>query len=139
MLLSLLLFAFRDLWKEWGDSNFQIFSQNCQFHHRRLFTQFTQFTKYFDKYKSINICEMESQYFVMVDKSDTQNHPDRCCEQNVDTYVLGGDFNTTLNRETSRRTIALNKFVYDEYLYYCCLDASSNVPYTFLILLVLKH
>ena len=32
----LLLFAFRDLWKEWGDSNFQIFSQNCQFHHRRL-------------------------------------------------------------------------------------------------------
>ena len=32
----LLLFAFRDLWKEWGDSNFQIFSQNCQFHHMRL-------------------------------------------------------------------------------------------------------
>ena len=32
----LLLFAFRDLWKEWGDSNFQISSQNCQFHHRRL-------------------------------------------------------------------------------------------------------
>ena len=32
----LLLFAFRDLWKEWGDSNFQIFLQNCQFHHRRL-------------------------------------------------------------------------------------------------------
>ena len=25
MLMSLLLFAFRDLWKEWGDSNFQIF------------------------------------------------------------------------------------------------------------------
>ena len=24
-LLLLLLFAFRDLWKEWGDSNFQIF------------------------------------------------------------------------------------------------------------------
>ena len=21
---------------EWGDSNFQIFSQNCQFHHRQL-------------------------------------------------------------------------------------------------------
>ena len=34
--LLLLLFAFRDLWKEWGDSNFQIFSQNCLFHHRRL-------------------------------------------------------------------------------------------------------
>ena len=50
---------------------------------------------------------------------------------NVETYVLGGDFNTALNRETSRRTIALNKFVYDEYLYYCCLDASSNVTYTF--------
>ena len=32
----LLLFAFRDLWKEWSDSNYQIFSQNCQFHHRRL-------------------------------------------------------------------------------------------------------
>ena len=32
----LLLYAFRDLWKEWGDSNFQIFSQNCQFRHRRL-------------------------------------------------------------------------------------------------------
>ena len=32
----LLLFAFRDLWKEWGDSNFQIFSHNYQFHHRRL-------------------------------------------------------------------------------------------------------
>ena len=32
----MLLFAFRDLWKEWGDSNFHIFSQSCQFHHRRL-------------------------------------------------------------------------------------------------------
>ena len=32
--MLLLLFAFRDLWKECGDSNFQ--SQNCQFHHRRL-------------------------------------------------------------------------------------------------------
>ena len=32
----LLLYAFRDQWKECGDSNFQIFSQNCQFHHRRL-------------------------------------------------------------------------------------------------------
>ena len=32
----LLLYAFRDLWKEGGDSNFQIFSHNCQFHHRRL-------------------------------------------------------------------------------------------------------
>ena len=31
-----LLYAFRDLWKEWGDLNFQIFSQNCQFRHRRL-------------------------------------------------------------------------------------------------------
>ena len=36
VILQLLLFAFRDLWKEWGDSNFQIFSQNCQFPHRRL-------------------------------------------------------------------------------------------------------
>ena len=62
-----------------------------------------------------------------------------CTNNNVDTYVLGGDFNTALNRETSRHTIALNKFVSDEYLYYCCLDASSNVPYTFLVLLVLKH
>ena len=34
--MTSLLFAFRDLWKEWSDSNFQIFSQNCQFHHRRL-------------------------------------------------------------------------------------------------------
>ena len=34
--VGLLLFAFRDLGKEWGDSNFQIFSQNCQFHLRRL-------------------------------------------------------------------------------------------------------
>ena len=25
MIYTLLLFAFRDLWKEWGDSNFQIF------------------------------------------------------------------------------------------------------------------
>ena len=32
----LLLYAFRDLWKEWGDSNFQIFSHNCEFHHRRM-------------------------------------------------------------------------------------------------------
>ena len=32
----LLLYAFRDLWKEWGDSNFQIFSQNCQLHHMQL-------------------------------------------------------------------------------------------------------
>ena len=31
-----LLFVFRDLWKAWGDSNFQIFSQDCQFHHMRL-------------------------------------------------------------------------------------------------------
>ena len=30
------MYAFRDLWKEWGDSNFHMFSQNCQFHHRRL-------------------------------------------------------------------------------------------------------
>ena len=36
LLVLLLLYAYRDLWKEWGDSNFQIFSQNCQFHHRRL-------------------------------------------------------------------------------------------------------
>ena len=36
-MLLLLLFAFRDLWKECGDSNFYIFFlQNCQFHHRRL-------------------------------------------------------------------------------------------------------
>ena len=34
--MFLLLFAFRDLWKECVDSNFQIFSQNCQFHYRRL-------------------------------------------------------------------------------------------------------
>ena len=34
--MLLLLFVFRDLWKESGDSNFQIFSQNCQFHPRRL-------------------------------------------------------------------------------------------------------
>ena len=34
--IMLLLYAFQDLWKEWGDSNFQIFSQNCKFHHRRL-------------------------------------------------------------------------------------------------------
>ena len=33
---EVLLIAFRELWKEWGDSNFHIFSQNCQFHHRRL-------------------------------------------------------------------------------------------------------
>ena len=26
--IMLLLYAFRDLWKEWGDCNFQIFSQN---------------------------------------------------------------------------------------------------------------
>ena len=32
----LLLYAFRDLWTEWGDSNFQIFLQNCQSNHRRL-------------------------------------------------------------------------------------------------------
>ena len=37
-MLTLLLFAFRDLWKEWGHSNLQIFSQNYQFHHRRLET-----------------------------------------------------------------------------------------------------
>ena len=54
-----------------------------------------------------------------------------CTTNNVDTYVLGGDFNTALNRETSRRTILLYKCVYDEYLYYYCLDASSNVSYTF--------
>ena len=35
-----------------------------------------------------------------------------CTNNNVDAYVLGGDFNTALNRETSRHTIALNKFVY---------------------------
>ena len=32
----LLLFAFQNLWKEWGNSDFQIFTQNCQFHHWRL-------------------------------------------------------------------------------------------------------
>ena len=35
-LVLLLLYTFRDLWKEWGDSNFKIFSQNGQFHHMRL-------------------------------------------------------------------------------------------------------
>ena len=30
------LVCFRVLWKEWGNSNFQNFSQNSQFHHRRL-------------------------------------------------------------------------------------------------------
>ena len=62
-----------------------------------------------------------------------------CTNNNLDTYVLGGDFNTALNRGTSSSTIALNTFVYDEYLYYCCLYASSFVPYTFLVILVLKH
>ena len=50
-----------------------------------------------------------------------------CTNNNVYTYVLGRDFNTALDRGTSHRTIALNTFVYDEYLYYCCLNASSNV------------
>ena len=27
------MYAFRDLRNQWGDSNFHIFSQNCQFHH----------------------------------------------------------------------------------------------------------
>ena len=54
-----------------------------------------------------------------------------CTNNNVDTYVLGVDFNTALNRGTSCCTIALYKFVYYEYLYYCCFDASSNVSYTF--------
>ena len=31
-----LLYSFQALWKEWGDSNFPIFSQNCQFHHMGL-------------------------------------------------------------------------------------------------------
>ena len=46
--MLLLLFVFRDLWKEWGDSKFQIFSQNCQFHHRRLESlgHFNVFFKY---------------------------------------------------------------------------------------------
>ena len=34
--LTVMLYSFRDLWKEWGDSNFHIFSQNYQFHPRRL-------------------------------------------------------------------------------------------------------
>ena len=34
--MLLLLFAFRDLWNELGESNFQIFSQDCLFHHRLL-------------------------------------------------------------------------------------------------------
>ena len=151
--------------------------------------QFTQFTKYFDKYKSINICGMDESIFChgrphggcsilhsnqydvtpiyfkeerrivgikislcnsifhifnvympcdvhSTDTYDMYNHVLNtvslyCTNNNVDTYVLGGDFNTALNRETSSRTIALNKFVSDEYLYYCCLDASSNVTYTF--------
>ena len=54
-----------------------------------------------------------------------------CTNNNVYTDVFGGDFNTAFNRKTSRHTIALNQFVYDEYLYYCCLDASSKVQYTF--------
>ena len=150
--------------------------------------QFTQFTKYFDKYKSINICGMDESIFChgrphggcsilysnqydvtpiyfkeerrivgikislcnsifhifnvympcddhSTDAYDMYNHVLNtvslyCTNNNVDTYVLGGGFNTALNRETSRRTIALNKCVSDEYLYYCCLDASSNVTYT---------
>ena len=131
--------------------------------------QFTQFIKYFDKYKSINICGMDESIFChgrphggcsilysnqydvtpiyfkeerrivgikislcnstfnifnvympcddhSTDAYDMYNHVLNtvslyCTNNNVDTYVLGGDFNTALNRETSRRTIALNKFV----------------------------
>ena len=159
--------------------------------------QFTQFTKYFDKYKSINICGMDESIFC-------HGRPHGGCsilysnQYDVTLYILRKKeellvlkyiyvtgyfifltyicrvmiiqlmlmiciamfltpchcivpiimltlmfwveiFNTALNRETSRRTIALNKFVYAEYLYYCCLDASSNVLYTFVVLLVLNH
>ena len=31
-----MLCTFRDICEEWGDSNFQLSSQNCQFHHRQV-------------------------------------------------------------------------------------------------------
>ena len=47
----LLLYAFRDLWKEWGYSNFQIFSQNSQFPHRPL-ESLEHFNVFFNIYNS---------------------------------------------------------------------------------------
>ena len=47
---DVLSFAFRDLWKEWDDSNCQIFPQNCQFHHSRLESLVKAFNVFFKIY-----------------------------------------------------------------------------------------
>ena len=131
----------------------------------------TQLTKYFDKYKSINICGMDESIFChgrphggcsilysnQYDVTPLYFKEERrivgikislcngifhvfnvhmpsddhstdaydmykqvvntvslyCTNNNVDTYVFRGDFNTALNRETSCCTIALNTFVYE--------------------------
>ena len=54
-----------------------------------------------------------------------------CIDNNVDVYLVGGDFNTSLIRTGSRQTLSLNSFVQDECLYYCCKNALSTVAYTF--------
>ena len=54
-----------------------------------------------------------------------------CVDNNVDVYMIGGDFNTSLFRNESRYTISLNKFVEDECLYFCCNHVVSNVDFTF--------
>ena len=54
-----------------------------------------------------------------------------CVDNNVDVYMIGGDFNTSLFRNESRHTISLNKFVEKECLYFCCNHVVSNVDFTF--------
>ena len=52
-------------------------------------------------------------------------------DNNVDVYMIGGDFNTSLFRNESRHTISFNKFVEEECLYFCCNHVVSNVDFTF--------
>ena len=56
-----------------------------------------------------------------------------CLDNNVDVYMIGGDFNTSLFRNESRYTISFNKFVEDERLYFCCNHVVSNVDFTFFL------
>ena len=62
-----------------------------------------------------------------------------CVDNNVDVYMIGGDFNTSLFRNESRHTISLNKFVEEECLYFCCNNVDSNVDFTFLVALARKR
>ena len=54
-----------------------------------------------------------------------------CVDNNVDGYMIGGDFNISLFCNESRHTISLDKLVEEECLYFCYNHVVSNVDFTY--------